>query len=91
MRTAAQMREEVVRRAAEDPAFREALKADPKEAIGEAIGARLPDGLRVHVHEDSADTGHLVLPPPARLDEAALERVTGGFSSAPEEMNVLNW
>ena len=66
------------------------MKTDPKKTIGELIGVRLPDGLRVHVHEDSADTGHLVLPPPARLDEAALERVTGGFSSAPEEMNVLN-
>ena len=91
MRTAAQMREEVVRRAAEDPAFREALKADPKEAIGEVVGARLPDGLRVHVHEDGADTVHLVLPPPSWLDDAALERVVAGFSSAPEEMNVLNW
>ena len=91
MRTAAEMREEVMRRATEDPAVREALKADPKEAIGELIGVRLPDGLRVHVHEESADTGHLVLPPPSWLDDAALERVTAGFSSAPEEMNVLNW
>ena len=91
MQTAAEMREEVLRRAAEDPAVREALKADPKEAIGELIGVRLPDGLRVHVHEDGADTGHLVLPPPARLDEGALEQVSAGFSSAPEEMNVLNW
>ena len=91
MRTAAEMRKEVLRRAAEDPAVREALKTDPKEALGELIGVRLPDGLQVHVHEDSADTGHLVLPPPARLDAAALEQVSVGFSSAPEEMNVLNW
>lgn len=91
MRAAAEMREEVMRRAAEDPAVREALKTDPKGTIGELIGVRLPDGLRVHVHEDSADTGHLVLPPPDRLDDAALERVTAGFSSAPESMSVLNW
>ena len=91
MQTAAEMRAEVTRRAAADPAVREALKERPQETIGELIGVRLPDRLQVHVHEESERTGHLVLPPPSRLDADALEQVSAGFSSAPEQMNVLNW
>ena len=55
------------------------------------MGVHIPDGMAVRVHEEDAHTAHLVLPPPAALDLAALEAVAGGFSSAPEELSVDNW
>ena len=91
MKTAAEMREEVTQRAAADPAIRQRLVESPKQAIAEVLGVEIPDSIEVRVHEEDAATAHIVLPPPAALDAAALEAVTGGFSSAPESMNVLNW
>ena len=41
-------------------------------------GADIPDGIEVAVHEDSATTVHLVLPPSPALTEAELEKVAGG-------------
>lgn len=91
MRTASELREELTRRVAEDADVRRRLLDDPKGAIETVLGVHIPDGMAVRVHEEDAHTAHLVLPPPAKLDLAALEAVTGGFASAPEEMNVKNW
>ena len=91
MKTAAEMREEVTQRAAADPAIRQRLVESPKQAIAEVLGVEIPDSIEVRVHEEDAATAHIVLPPPAALDAAALATVTAGFSSAPESMNVLNW
>ena len=91
MRTASELREELTRRAAEDPDVRRRLLDDPKGAIETVLGIHIPEGMAVRVHEDDAHTAHLVLPPPAALDLAALEAAAGGFSSAPEELRVDNW
>ena len=42
------------------------------------LGATIPDGFDVMVHEDSGTTAHLVLPPSPELTEAELEKVAGG-------------
>ena len=91
MKTATEMREEITRQAAADPAVRQRLVESPKQAIAEVLGVEIPKGIEVQVHEEDAVTAHIVLPPPAALEAAALEAVTAGFSSAPESMNVLNW
>ena len=91
MKTATEMREEITRQAAADPAIRQRLVESPKQAIAEVLGVEIPNGIAVRVHEEDAATAHIVLPPPAALDAATLEAVTAGFSSAPEEMSVLNW
>jgi hypothetical protein len=55
-------------RAAEDPSFRRDLLADPRAAIERELqlllgpGARLPAGIVIHLHEETSDTVHLVLP-----------------------------
>ena len=66
-------------KAAEDGEFRARLIADPRAAISAETGAAIPDGFDVVVHEDSATTAHLVLPPSPALTEADLEMATGGF------------
>lgn len=65
---------------AADPAFREALLADPRAALSEASGVQIPDFVTVSVHEESLTDVHLVIPA-ASGDEIAeddLELVAGG-------------
>ncbi|HEV8025674.1 MAG TPA: NHLP leader peptide family RiPP precursor [Candidatus Nanopelagicales bacterium] len=53
----------VVRRAMEDPEFRERLLSDPVSAIEEAVGMSVPDDVEIIVVENGPKTFHLVLPP----------------------------
>ena len=82
MTTATEMREAILTRAAEDGEFRARLIADPKAAISAETGAAIPEGFAVVVHEDSATTAHLVLPPSPELTEAEMESVVGGVGYA---------
>ena len=72
------MRERLIAKAAEDETFRARLLADPKDAVRDELGVKVPDGFTIAVHEETADTGHLVLPLSSQLDEAALAQVAGG-------------
>ena len=78
MTTATELKAQILNRADEDGDFRARLIEDPKAAISAEIGADIPDGFDVAVHEDSATTFHLVLPPSPQLTAAELEQVAGG-------------
>ena len=80
MTTATELRTRILSRADEDGDFRARLIADPKAAISSEVGTTIPDGFDVVVHEDSATTAHLVLPPSPELTEAEMEAVAGGGS-----------
>ena len=80
MTTAALLKDRILSKAAEDGAFRAHLIADPRVAIWAETGASIPDGFDLVVHEDSATTSHLVLPPSGALTEAEMEKVAGGMS-----------
>ena len=67
-------------RAAEDDDFRSSLLEDPRAAIAAEFGVSLPDRLSFEVHEDTATTAHLILPPTGQLAEAELEIVSGGIA-----------
>ena len=79
MTTATEMKARILSMADEDSGFRARLIADPKAAISTELGTAIPDGFEVVVHEDSATTAHLVLPPSPKLTEAELEKATGGI------------
>ena len=80
MTTAADIRDSVLKRAADDSDFRARLLADPKAAIASETGQTIPDSIKVVVHEDSATTAHLVLPPSPAQSEEELKQVScGGF------------
>lgn len=67
-------------RIAADPAFRDQLIADPRAALSELSGTRIPDLITITVHEESLTNVHLVVPA-TRGDEIAeedLELVAGG-------------
>ena len=82
MMTASEIRTKVLDRAAEDAEFRSCVVADPKATIMSEIGIAIPDGFDVVVHEDSATTAHLVLPPAPELTEAELEMMAGSGGCA---------
>ena len=76
--TQAEMQGKVIAKAQAEPEFRAQLVADPKAAIEGVIGAELPEAVNIEVHEDSATSFHLVLPPSGKLTEDELATVSGG-------------
>ena len=78
MRTATELKAQILSRADEDGDFRARLIADPKAAVADETGTTIPEGFNVEVHEDSATTAHLVLPPSPELTEAELAMAAGG-------------
>ena len=78
MTTATELKTKILTKAAEDGDFRTQLIANPKAAISAETGVTIPEGFDVAVHEDSATTAHLVLPPSPKLTEAEMAKVSGG-------------
>ena len=70
-------------RAVEDQEFRSRLLADPKAVIEEVLDMSIPDGFSVQVHEESATTAHMVIPPSAALAEQDMHAVAGAGWCSP--------
>jgi hypothetical protein len=83
MTTATELKDRILSRADEDSEFRALLIADPRAAISSETGATIPGSFDVVVHEDSATTAHLVLPPSPQLSQAELEKVAGAANWGP--------
>ena len=81
MRTATELKARILGRADDDGDFRARLVADPKAAVADETGMTIPEGFKLEVHEDSATTAHLVLPPSPELTEAELANVAGAGST----------
>jgi hypothetical protein len=84
----AEMERRIVQRSIEDDAFRQRLIEDPKGALEQELGARLPEEVRIVTVEETQDTIYLVLPatPTAgregvELSDQQLEEVAGGLAS----------
>ena len=80
MTTATELKTRILSKAEEDGDFRARLIADPRATIASEVGTSIPDGFDVVVHEDSATTAHLVLPPSPKLSEAEMASIAGGGS-----------
>ena len=76
--TQAEMQSKIIAKARAEPEFRAQLVADPKAAIEGLIGVELPEAINLQVHEDSATSFHLVLPPSGELAEDELATVFAG-------------
>lgn len=55
-------REFIMRKAAEDPQFREQLKSDPRGTLAREAGAPVPDDIEITVVEETRDHAYIVLP-----------------------------
>jgi len=78
----------LIERSFQDDAFRQRLLDDPRAAIEQELGSRLPESIEVRVVEESADTIYLVLPSASPIGQAGgelsdqeLEDVSGGKSA----------
>jgi hypothetical protein len=88
----AEMERRIVQRSIEDDAFRQQLLADPKAAVEQELGSRLPEEVRVVAVEETSDTIYLVLPSTSMaggeggaLSDQQLESVAGaGSPSQPD-------
>ena len=78
--TAGELRARLVEKAEADEAFRARLLADPKAVVEDELGLAMPPGFTIKVHEERADTSHLVLPPAAYLTDNDLEQAAGGLT-----------
>ena len=81
-----EMERRLIEKSLEDESFRQRLIEDPKGAVEEELGTRLPEEVRVVTVEETADTIYLVLPstPMAgreggALSDRELESVAGGW------------
>ena len=72
------MRAHLIAKASEDDTFRSQLLSDPKPTIETELGITIPEQMTVQVHENSAQTVHLVLSPPTHLSDAELQATSGG-------------
>lgn len=81
MKTEGELRDRVLAKATEDEAFRAALVADPKGTVEQECGLQFPDGYNLEVHEETATTTHMILPPSSKLERADLLAVAGGMST----------
>ena len=83
----AEIERRLIERTLEDESLRQRLLADPKAAVEEELGTRLPEDVQVRAVEETADTIYLVLPSasPAgegvELSDRELEAVSGGAGS----------
>jgi hypothetical protein len=80
----AEMERRIVQRSLQDESFRRRLLEDPRAAVEEELGSRLPEDVQVRTVEETADTIYLVLPSASpivegsELSEKDLESVAGG-------------
>ena len=56
------MERKLIEKSLEDESFRQRLIEDPKGAVEQELGTRLPEDVRVVAVEETADTIYLVLP-----------------------------
>ncbi len=72
--TASALRQHLIDKATADSEFRNQLVAEPKAAIEAETGLTVPSEFNVEVHQDTATTGHLVLPPPPSSEKPIWRR-----------------
>jgi hypothetical protein len=83
----AEVERTLVQRSMEDEDFRQRLLDDPKGAVEQELGSRLPEGVEVRAVEESAQIIYLVLPSASplgqggELSDQELDEAAGGDES----------
>jgi hypothetical protein len=85
---------EIAIKAFQDPAFMEALRADPKAVMAKEYGSTLPDKVVVELVEESPTKLYLRLPPSPydlELSDEQLQVVVGGLMLTQEQIDQINY
>jgi len=83
----AEIERRLIERSLQDESFHQELLADPKAALEQELGIRLPEDVQVRAVEETADTIYLVLPSASpsgeggELSDRQLEAVAGGWGN----------
>jgi hypothetical protein len=72
----------LIEKAWKEPDFKRQVVSDPKGMFEKHLGQKLPENLKIFVHEEDANTLYFSIPPaPSNLNELSdedLEKVAGG-------------
>jgi Nitrile hydratase, alpha chain len=85
----AEVERRLIERSLEDESFRQALLADPRAALEQELGTRLPESVEVRAVEETPEIIYLVLPSASPLGKGGelsdweLESVAGGWDFNP--------
>ena len=75
------LKQNIIKKATEDKAFRDKLTGNPKEAIEEELGIKLPLHINVSVYERGPNDFHISLPAGGdELSDDQLSGVSGGWN-----------
>ena len=92
MKTESEVRAHLLEKAQADSEFRAALLADTRATVEKEIGFAMPPGFEMHVHEETATSAHMVLPPVAgRLGPEELQAVAGGHGEPVDILSPEGW
>src|SRR5690242_21919517 len=76
----------LIEKAWKDPEFKKQVVSDPKGTFEKHFGQKLPEQLKISIHEEDASTLHISIPPApsnlAELSDEDLEKVAGGTDIA---------
>ena len=81
MQTEKEMRAHLIAKASDDAQFRSLLVSDPRQAVESEFGVTLSADISIHVHEETGDQAHLVLPSADSLSESDLDNIFGGSNA----------
>jgi len=80
--TRRELEDRLITKAWKEPDFRKELVNDPKGTFEKYTARKLPDELKIFIHEEDGNTLHLTVPPvPSNVSELSdeeLQRVAGG-------------
>ena len=80
-----------MRRALVDPTFKAKLLKDPKAVAASELGVNVPDGVTIHILENTPNEVNLTVPvnpSSAELSDADLELIAGGKLSQGQQCSV---
>jgi hypothetical protein len=77
-----EIEQKIIEKAMKDEEFRNKLKQNPKSAVEETLGVKLPDDVNLNINMESANEIHITIPHSSQeLSQEELSGVSGGWDA----------